>query len=143
MPNTENLIEKGKKSPSKYITITLHKIVDDMRTEMFTASGWPSVSGDALRALAGKITADQIYMMEDDCGDKSDISLVEGSLVEENKETPATTTDDEDLSAYGTAYHAFGGGKEGKEACRAIAALCEICSIDSLISNFILPLQVS
>ncbi|KAJ0578712.1 putative DNA-directed DNA polymerase [Helianthus annuus] len=46
-------------------------------------------------------------------------------------------------SDYGTAYVAFGGGSEGHEACHAIAALCEVCSIDSLISNFILPLQGS
>lgn len=44
---------------------------------------------------------------------------------------------------YGTAYAAFGKGKRGREACHAAAALCEVCSIDSLISNFILPLQGS
>ncbi|KAJ0975125.1 hypothetical protein J5N97_017090 [Dioscorea zingiberensis] len=47
------------------------------------------------------------------------------------------------LTTYGKAYAAFGEGKEGKDACHAIAALCEVCSIDSLISNFILPLQGS
>uniref|UniRef100_A0A0E0GKN2 DNA-directed DNA polymerase n=1 Tax=Oryza nivara TaxID=4536 RepID=A0A0E0GKN2_ORYNI len=87
VPNDGSLIAEGKKTP-KYRTIELFSIVEDLKTDLFTASGWPSVSGDALRSLA-----------------------------------------------------AFGGGKKGKEACHAIAALCEICSIDSLISNFILPLQ--
>jgi DNA polymerase-1 len=47
-----------------------------------------------------------------------------------------------DSSIYGTAYNAFGGGKSGREACHAIAALCEVSSINTLISNFLQPLQV-
>jgi len=63
-------------------------------------------------------------------------------IQEDDEDTSGSENPDGD-SSYGTAYEAFGGGKNGKEACHAIAALCEICSIDSLISNFILPLQVS
>lgn len=48
----------------------------------------------------------------------------------------------EDLSVYGKAYEAFGKGQEGKEACMALAALCEVASINTLLSNFIEPLQV-
>lgn len=129
MPNDETAVEEGKKVP-KYRTIELFSIVEDLKTDIFTASGWPSVSGDALRNLAGKVPSDLVYMTDDvnadECSSDSEIS----------------DCDLEDAS-YGTAYEAFGGGKKGKEACHAIAALCEICSIDSLISNFILPLQVS
>ncbi|CAN6236396.1 unnamed protein product [Urochloa humidicola] len=128
VPNDETAVAEGKKVP-KYRTIELFSIVEDLRTDIFTASGWPSVSGDALRNLAGKVPSDLVYttddVNEDECGSDSGIS----------------DCDLEDTSSYGTAYEAFGGGKEGKEACHAIAALCEICSIDSLISNFILPLQ--
>jgi DNA polymerase-1 len=128
VPNDETAVAEGKKIP-KYRTIELFSIVEDLQTEILTASGWPSVSGDALRNLAGKVPSDLVYttddVNDDECGSDSEIS----------------DRDLEDTSSYGTAYEAFGGGKKGKEACHAIAALCEICSIDSLISNFILPLQ--
>ncbi|OEL13655.1 DNA polymerase I A, chloroplastic [Dichanthelium oligosanthes] len=128
VPNDETAVAEGKKVP-KYRTIEIFSIVEDLEADIFTASGWPSVSGDALRNLAGKVPSDLVYttddVNDDECGSSSEIS--DCDLV--------------DTSSYGTAYEAFGGGKKGKEACHAIAALCEICSIDSLISNFILPLQ--
>ncbi|XP_066325911.1 DNA polymerase I A, chloroplastic-like isoform X2 [Miscanthus floridulus] len=123
--NEENVTTEGKKT-SKYRTIELCSIVEDLKTDMFTPSGWPSASGDALRSLAGKIPTEYIYTMDD--------------IQEDDEDTNGSENPDGD-SSYGTAYEAFGGGKNGKEACHAIAALCEICSIDSLISNFILPLQ--
>lgn len=144
VPNTENVVEEGKKTPSKYRTITLHSLPVKMETEIYTASGWPSASGDALKALAGKLSTDHIYLMDDEQEYPSD-STGETSVSQMTEGSAKTDkfSDDVDISAYGTAYKAFGGGKEGREACRAIAALCEVCSIDSLISNFILPLQVS
>lgn len=41
----------------------------------------------------------------------------------------------------GTAFDAFGGGKDGVEACAAIDALNDVAAIDTLLSNFIIPLQ--
>ncbi|KAF5205146.1 Dna polymerase i a protein [Thalictrum thalictroides] len=122
VPNTDNVIEEGKKDPSKFRNITLCSLGVTMETEIYTASGWPSVSGDALKTLAGKVSS------EYDWTDDEDISTDQKIKKE---------VDD----SYGTAYEAFGREKEGKEACHAIAALCEVCSIDSLLSNFILPLQ--
>ncbi|KAJ1273063.1 hypothetical protein BS78_06G251300 [Paspalum vaginatum] len=128
VPNDETAVAEGKKVP-KYRTIELFSIVEGLKTDIFTASGWPSVSGDALRNLAGKVPSDLVYtpddVNDDECGSDSENFNCEL----------------EDTSCYGTAYEAFGAGRKGKEACHAIAALCEICSIDSLISNFILPLQ--
>lgn len=129
VPNDVNTVTEGKKAP-KYRTIEICSIVEGLKPEIFTASGWPSVSGDALRSLAGKLKTDLVYTTED----ADDDEYVSDSEI--------SVDDVEDTTSYGTAYKAFGGGKEGKEACYAIAALCEICSIDSLISNFILPLQV-
>ena len=63
-------------------------------------------------------------------------------IQEDDEDTSGSENPDGDFS-YGTAYEAFGGGKNGKEACHAIAALCHTCAIDPLISNFMLPLQVS
>lgn len=52
------------------------------------------------------------------------------------------TDHEQDLSVYGKAYEAFHKGQKGKEACMALAALCEVASINTLLSNFIEPLQV-
>lgn len=43
---------------------------------------------------------------------------------------------------YGSLYAAFGGGIPGLRACAAADALVEINAIDTLLSNFIVPLQV-
>uniref|UniRef100_J3MQT9 DNA-directed DNA polymerase n=1 Tax=Oryza brachyantha TaxID=4533 RepID=J3MQT9_ORYBR len=129
VPNDENIATEGKKT-SKSRTIKLFSIVEDLKIDMFTPSGWPSVSGDALRSLAGKIPTDHIYKIDDD-----------QEFGEDGSNLELTEQDVEDSSPYGTAYEAFGGGKKGREACHAIAALCEICSIDKLISSFIIPLQ--
>lgn len=134
VPNVDNIIEEGKKKATKFRKITLHKIGEDMQTEQYTASGWPSMSGVALKALSGKVSAE--YEFADEALDfEPDESI-------EIPETEANEGEVTDTSAYGTAYSAFGGGSKGMEACHAIASLCEVCSIDSLISNFILPLQV-
>lgn len=124
VPNIEKVIEEGKKTPTKFRKIKLCRLESKLEPEMYTASGWPSVCGDALKTLAGKVSA------EFDFTDEAQVL-----------ETKEGVTEDKE-AAYGTAYAAFGGGLKGKEACHAIAALCEVCSIDSLISNFILPLQV-
>lgn len=44
-------------------------------------------------------------------------------------------------SGVGRAYEAFGGGTSGLHACSAVDALCEVGAIDTLLSNFIVPLQ--
>ncbi len=41
----------------------------------------------------------------------------------------------------GKAFVGFGGGYEGASACAAIDALNDVAAIDSLLSNFIIPLQ--
>ncbi|XAR67464.1 DNA-directed DNA polymerase [Bertholletia excelsa] len=131
--NVEKVIEDGKKAPGKFRNIKLHNIVPHITTEMYTASGWPSVSGDALKALAGKVSA--AFDFTDESHD------LESDHITEPETKPLGSKVGPAESAYGTAYDAFGGGREGMEACHAISALCEVCSIDSLISNFILPLQ--
>lgn len=88
--------------------------------------------GAALKTLAGKLNMD--YDIIDEDLDEKDDDIDEAELAE----TKVKTSEND----YGAAYTAFGGGTKGHEACHAIAALCEVCSIDSLISNFILPLQV-
>lgn len=92
-----------------------------------------------VKALAGKVAIDYTALDVD-----SDEDLIGEDLESEGLLTSAGVegNKDEDLSIYGKAYRAFGGGLEGKEACMALAALCEVASINTLISNFIEPLQV-
>ncbi|PIN15369.1 DNA-directed DNA polymerase [Handroanthus impetiginosus] len=139
VPNVDNIIEEGKKNPTKYRKIILHKPDGvNIETDKYTASGWPSVSGDALKTLSGKVSADFDFLDED-----NDEELSENVTQESSGDSGTSPSIVTDTSAYGAAYSAFGGGQAGIEACHAIAALCEVCSIDSLISNFILPLQGS
>lgn len=145
VPNIDKVTEDGKKAP-KFRTIKLHSVGVELPIDLYTPSGWPSVSGDALKILAGKVSADFDFVddsqeseFEDDKEDDYEAAI--DVSIKEELEKPK----DVDLSAYGKAFTAFTKAKseeEGREACHAIAALCEVCSIDSLISNFILPLQV-
>lgn len=135
VPNVDNIIEEGKKVATKFRKIKLKAIVSGLQAETFTASGWPSTSGKALKTLAGKVSMDYDFI-DDDVEEKDDDADDEAEVAETKSKTVTNNSD------YGTAYLAFGGGSAGHEACHAIAALCEVCSIDSLISNFILPLQV-
>ncbi|GER56591.1 DNA polymerase [Striga asiatica] len=137
VPNVDNIIEEGKKSPTKFHKIVLRKPdFVNIKPEKYTASGWPSVSGDVLRSLAGKVSADFDFLDEEN--DEEQPENMTTKYSECHKANPIAETD---ISAYGEAYSAFGGGQAGIEACHAFAALCESCAIDSLLSNFIIPLQ--
>ncbi|KAA0167896.1 hypothetical protein FNF31_00224 [Cafeteria roenbergensis] len=46
-----------------------------------------------------------------------------------------------DPPQYGTAYQHFGGGEPGHKACSALHSLVTVGAIDTMLSNFILPLQ--
>lgn len=127
------MIAEGKKAPTKFCDIKLNSIGYKLNVEMYTPSGWPSVSVDALKVLAGKVSA------EYDFNEACDVDL---DVEDGNPSQSEVLPEEIDKSAYGTAFSCFPTDQEGKEACHAIAALCEVCSIDSLISNFILPLQV-
>lgn len=138
VPNIEGVIAEGKKTPSKFHNITLRSIGVDLPTEMYTATGWPSVGGDALKTLARNISA------EYDCVDGAHDLVDSGST----EETECILDDSESnektkyKGAVASNKKIFATEQEAREACNAISSLCEVCSIDSLISNFILPLQV-
>ncbi|XP_042394575.1 DNA polymerase I A, chloroplastic-like isoform X3 [Zingiber officinale] len=133
--DTVNDFEEGKKSP-KFRTILLHRIGEGLQTDVYTASGWPSVSGNALKVFAGNLNDGY----KDQSGSRKDILV---DQTEQISDVPYVCTTGEHICGYGSAYKAFGGGKEGREACTAIADLYDAGSIDSLISNYLLPLQDS
>ncbi|CAN1318670.1 DNA polymerase I A, chloroplastic/mitochondrial [Linum perenne] len=139
--NVDKVIAKGKKKATKKREIKLHKIVaNDLPTERFTPSGWPSMSDDALKAMAGKVSADS-YFMDDFVDPQLDEDANSNSDLTEDSQIVSTPLTDVDTSAYGTALKAFSTKEEGIDACHAIASLYEARSIDSLISSCILPLQ--
>ncbi|CAN1172171.1 DNA polymerase I A, chloroplastic/mitochondrial [Linum perenne] len=141
--NVDKVIAKGKKKATKKREIKLHKIVaNDLPTERFTPSGWPSMSDDALKAMAGKVSADS-YFMDDFVDPQLDEDANSNSDLTEDSQIVSTPLTDVDTSAYGTALKAFSTKEEGIDACHAIASLYEARSIDSLISSCILPLQKS
>ncbi|KAF9624108.1 hypothetical protein IFM89_007806 [Coptis chinensis] len=138
VPNVDRVIGEGKKIPSKFRDIRISSCKNiKIESAMFTPTGWPSVSGDALKTLAGKVSSEYDWI-DDVHGFESEI---DNSGIRNDLERSADQNGKKDVSSYGTAYEAFGSDKDGKEACHAIAALCDVCSIHSLISNFILPLQ--
>ncbi|KAH8969272.1 hypothetical protein BDL97_02G024900 [Sphagnum fallax] len=138
VPNTDGFIEEGKKVPKKTRPICIRGIDVDIPIDAYTAAGWPAVGGAAMKALAGKVAIEYSDLDSD-----SDLDLPEDVVESEALLTSAGVEgeQEEDISVYGKAYAAFGGGQEGKEACMALAALCEVASINTLISNFIQPLQ--
>jgi len=48
---------------------------------------------------------------------------------------------DPENGEYGTAYKFFGGGEVGHDACIALYSLTQIGSIETMINNFVMPLQ--
>ena len=112
------------KAPKKGAKFELHGITKrNLPVAVYTATGLPAVSSVVLRQLAGKPGAAR--------------QLLDGwdDLSEQDREEEALQ------KACGTAFLAFGGGKEGVEACAAIDALNDVAAIDTLLSNFIIPLQ--
>jgi len=112
------------KAPKKTMKLELHGITKKpIQVLTFTATGLPAVSSVVLRTLAGKPGAAR------DIIDNWDALPVDEK------------TEDKLKRQCGTAFEAFGGGKDGVEACAAIDALNDLAAIDTLLTNFIIPLQ--
>ncbi|KAG6472385.1 hypothetical protein ZIOFF_069847 [Zingiber officinale] len=117
----------------------LSKLFKVLNTEKIFEEGKKApLNADALKVFAGNIPSNHIYRIDNACNDE----YVTEEGIMDNHKLSDTGTDYEDCS-YGIAFEAFGGGNKGREACEAIAALCETSAIDSLITNFIIPLQVN
>ena len=140
--NIDGYIEPGRegKPPKKKRPITI--IGQGMPPLKYTGAGWPSVNGEVLRTLAGDVSAPLV-----------------NERLEAAADAPATLV--EESARYGPAYEFFAERSRrafasqttnefeiekqshaaGVAACRAIDALCQISSIDTMLSNFIVPLQ--
>ena len=112
------------KAPKKAAKFTLHGITKrNLQPPVYTTTGLPAVSGAVLRALAGKPGAARALV--DGWNDLSDADKKDEALAKK----------------CGSAFLAFGGGFDGVEACAAVDALNDVAAIDTLLSNFIIPLQ--
>ena len=112
------------KAPKKGATFELFGITKrQLQPPAYTTTGLPAVSGFVLRTLAGKPGAARAVVDNWD-------ALPESEKTEEQLKKQC-----------GGAFLAFGGGYEGAAACAAIDALNDVAAIDTLLSNFIIPLQ--
>ena len=131
VPNDIGFVEEGKTKPKKNLDIELHglwgrDVPSPLVAETFTPSGWPASTTPVLRGLAGKQGAAMALHREGEATGGKGKALDEGVA---------------EGAGLGKMYEAMGGGWEGVRACAAIDALCDIAAIDTLLSNFIIPLQ--
>ena len=120
------------KAPKKQRTITLRGIVSPaLKPTVLTSSGLPSTSADAMRGLVGKpgTAADLLKQW--------DAAAAAGADAKALAAIAKTARD-----RLGEVYTAFGGQRAGIEAGAAIDSLCDASAVETLLSNFILPLQV-
>ena len=120
------------KAPKKQRTITLRGIVSPpLKPTVLTTSGLPSTSANAMRGLVGKAgtAADLLKQWDASQASGADAKALEAI---------AKTARDR----LGEVYTAFGGQRAGIEAGAAIDSLCDASAVETLLTNFILPLQV-
>ena len=120
------------KAPKKQRTIMLRGIVSPaLKPTVLTSSGLPSTSADAMRGLVGKpgTAADLLKQWDAAVASGADAKALEAI---------AKTARDR----LGEVYTAFGGQRAGIEAGAAIDSLCDASAVETLLTNFILPLQV-
>lgn len=123
------------KAPKKQKAILLRGLVSHpIVPPAFTASGLPSVSSITLRAMVGKQgTAAELLERWDKAQSENG--------TEENRMIATAAIGADGEKRCGGIYRAFGGGRDGLEAAAAVDALCEASAVDTLLTNFILPLQ--
>lgn len=104
----------------------LFRCLSHVQVKNKTDTGLPSVNSLTLRELCGKPGRAAELLTEYDAAESDDARS--GVLAVAQK-------------SLGSAYDAFGAGRDGVEACAAIDALCESNAVEKLLSGFIIPLQ--
>ncbi|KNC55035.1 DNA polymerase A [Thecamonas trahens ATCC 50062] len=119
--NTEGIILEGKKKPLKHRELAIAGL--GMSPLETTDAGWPSVSSAVVSALAGKIV--------DPTLDDASVNSY-GAAYEQVEAAAGATGEERPFAASATPGH---------DACVALDALANVTAIDTLLSNFIIPLQ--
>ena len=120
------------KAPKKNGVFVLHGICKspiEVTESILTETKLPSTSIKTLRAMAGKATAAADVLKRWDAAEAA------GDEEEKKKVHEAA------INTCKILYNAFGGGRAGLEAAVAIDALCEAAAVETLLTNFIIPLQ--
>jgi DNA polymerase-1 len=159
--------EEGKK-PKKNMDITIHNVWSpDQPTklvpEIYTPAGLPACSTQVLKSMAGKpgrarkalskLTKDRksgeegiesVRMDFDDTWSTNDAEiskLQEGMNLAKKEEPQEVLEDIAKEKGFGRLFSLFGNREEGLKACAAVDSLIDASAIDTLLSNFIVPLQ--
>ena len=170
VPNQLPPPEDGKK-PKKNMDITLHNIWDKTKPsplipEIFTPSGMPACSTPVLKQLAGKpgrarkalmevgacsdatAAADGLEALHDDFEDGTPWSTDDAEIAKQverqeafREKTPQQMAEIAKANGYSKFFELFKSEVEGLAACAAVDSLVDASAIDTLLSNFIVPLQ--
>lgn len=159
--------EEGKKA-KKNMDITIHNVWSpDSPTklvpEIFTPAGLPGCSTQVLKTMAGKpgrarkalskLKKDRklgeegiesVRMDFDDTWstDDNEISKLQEGMNLAKKEEPQEILEEiAKEQGFGRLFSLFGNREEGLKACAAVDSLIDASAIDTLLSNFIVPLQ--
>lgn len=159
--------EDGKKA-KKNMDITIHNVWSkDVPTklvpEIYTPAGLPGCSTQVLKTMAGKpgrarkalaqLTKDRktgeegIESVRSDfedvwSTDDAEISKLQEGMNLAKKEEPVEVLDEiAKQQGFGRLFSLFGNREEGLKACAAVDSLIDASAIDTLLSNFIVPLQ--
>jgi DNA polymerase-1 len=147
-----------KKPPrrKKNVDITLHSVwgpgvPSPLTPEVYTPTGAPACSTPVLKALAGRPGAARRALAELEAAPPPDDL---GAIRDDADEAPAPGASwavgdggvfARDAEAkergFGRLYSAFSSPAEGLRACAAVDALVDASAIDTLLTNFIVPLQ--
>lgn len=170
VPNQLPPPDDGKK-PKKNMDITLHNVWNKMQPsplipEIFTPSGAPACSTQVLKQLAGKPGRARKALMDlGACSDATAAAVGLEALHDDFDDALPWSTDDAEIAkqverqeafrekspqqmaeiakakGYNKFFELFKSEVEGLAACAAVDALVDASAIDTLLSNFIVPLQ--
>ncbi|KAK9789941.1 hypothetical protein WJX73_004973 [Symbiochloris irregularis] len=165
MPNVEGVIEEGKKAPKKNLDVALWSLwgqgaTSPLMPEIHTPTGWPATSTVVMRSLAGKPgaarkaynekygnAAEEVTTVADEDEEvipqwaTSDAAINDGQQLHQDPRVLEMEAEGK-RKGFGKLYAYFRlNEKAGLEACQAVDSLCEMGAIDTLLSNFLEPLQ--
>ena len=171
VPNQLPPPEDSKKAPKKFMDITLYNVWggkerdSPLTPEVYTPTGLPACSTPVLKTLAGKPGRVKKALAELGDVDAASTAGLE-ALREDVEDVEVWTTDDAEIAklqaqrqeaikdrdpaemakiaeekGFGKLFQYFDNELEGLEACAAVDSLVDASAIETLLSNFIIPLQ--